>query len=422
MRKMLIVLIMLTVLPLSATCGNTQEGLIFNTPEVAGFMNFSPAPHAFWLGLTDAQLDAIFPTLDLHLTGRAYFSRDGEFAELDTTMPLSDMARHELQILVGAGRVRHIFSDYFFEDDFVPQISYVYGIPVTLLMFEIPRSWGNQYYFRADFVIGNIVFHARFWHENAADGQALMTNVVNGLILGGTQWLDVFANPDIPELRAESLTFEEALKDADFGAFMPTNIPDGFESLYGAHRSVRGHVGENSMSISWESSIDYDYLYEIYTNWVETQDADAIVFPFERIFWGEPSVRWIISKVREFELERLVSVDDHRKYDWSLYPSVVHPGFDLPRRDIPYEYFHHVFDPVFLAEEFTLDVLRAREELRHIPIQAAYPDNVPDDFMIHLTRNFIRFGILFDDVLVRIDAQGLTYEQIWVMLKGLIEN
>jgi len=429
MKKFLIVLVALTALPPSVACGNnvasyvseiiesesSEEGeqpiypLVFNAPRTAGVRYVTPMPHAFWLDLTDTQIDAIFPTLDLPFTATAYYSRDGVFAELDARTPLSDAPRHKIQILVSTGVFRRMLNGYNFEDNFIPQISYVHDIPVTALIIDSPNG---SYSFHADFKIDDIAFHIRFSDNNKVDGQALMADIVNGLILGGTEWLGVLDNPIIPELRSERLTLEEAFNDPYFGRFMPANIPEGFQDRNGAGRSVHGHVNVNDMFVQWDSSFDYDYLYEVYTSWVEAQGDNAIVFPFEQIRWGIPSVSWHISKVQEFELERLVSVEDRRKYDWNNWSG----------RHIPFEYSCFVRDPVFIAEEFTLDVLRAREELRSLRIEGAHNNRGATSRFIYLSRNFIQFGVLFDDVLVRIEAQGLTYEQVWLMLESLIEN
>lgn len=395
--------------------------LFFNTPEVTGSLNISPVPPDFWLDATEEQLRVAFPMLEFDMLGTVSYYRDGTFAELRAHVPHPNPYDFGSNIVIWAGEsfVRTITSDYIFDDGFVPEYSNVDGISVIAQMID---GW-DESSFRATFTIDNIEFHIRLRNEDPNVGQRLLTEIVNKVILGGIEGFAVFDNPTIPELRSESITLEEALADSDFGEFVPTIIPDGFVNRHGAHRSVQGHIDDNTLFIEWNSSLDYDYLYTVFTNWLERRDSDTEVFDFDDIFWGEPSIWWTITNVSEHDLESLVSADNRELYDWSLYPLSVwiDDSWDLPRRDFSWDISMYLHNPVFPADEMTLDIVRAREDTRYISIQGAdgaVSEN-PADINFPLLRTYIMFGVLFDDVLIRINADGLTYEEVWTMLSSI---
>ena len=405
------------------TNGQTMYPLIFNTPEVTANLEISFNPPDFFLDATAEQLRVALPTLDFDMLGTVSYNSDGTFVNVNTHVSDPNPYVFGARISIWVGEDFRITSDFMFDDDFVPEYSYVYEIPVIALM--IHEGWGDELFFRASFEIDGIQFHIRLSEGDSNAGQMLLTEIVNNLILGGTDGLAVFDNPVIPELRSESITLEEALNDADFGGFVPTYIPDGFINQHGVHRWVQGHLDVNTMFMEWQSSFDYDYLYGIYAEWVEARTYD--VFAFDDIFWGWPSVRWTVTDIDERDFERIVSADDYRLFDWSLYPQSEWQDDDwnLPRRDIPWEYFATMHDPIFRADEITLDIVRIREEMRYIPIHGAdgaISEN-PADILFPLLRNYIMFGVLFDDgVLINISAEGMTYEQIWEMLTSIGEN
>ncbi|MCL2427109.1 MAG: hypothetical protein FWD05_12335 [Oscillospiraceae bacterium] len=403
--------------------GQTMYPLIFNNPEVTGSMEISFESHDFFLEATAEQLRIALPTLDFDMLGTVSYNSDGTFVNVNARVPDPNPYVFGARISIWVGEDFRITSEFIFDDDFVPEYSYVYEIPVIALM--VDEGWGGELFFRASFEIDGVQFHIRLSKEDSDAGQMLLTEIVNNLIIGGTDGLVVFDNPIIPELRSESITYEEALNDADFGGFVPTYVPDGFINQSGAHRWVQGHIDVNTMFLEWQSSFDYDYLYEIYAEWVEARTYD--VFAFDDIFWGWPSVRWTVTDIDERDFERIVSADDYRLFDWSLYPQSEWQDDDwnLPRRDIPWEYFATMHDPIFRADEITLDIVRIREEMRYIPIHGAdgaISEN-PADILFPLLRNYIMFGVLFDDgVLINISAEGMTYEQIWEMLTSIGEN
>ena len=174
--------------------------------------------------------------------------------------------------------------------------------------------------------------------------------------------MGILAPPVSPVPDGEILTLEESRNDPDFGAFLPANVPSGFS---------------------------FDHARRV-TN----QDTDSLF-----IFWhtGADSIHWQISKPTDHDRERIVSVDNREKFDVSLYP--IPWAFSVPE-----ELREFVMNPVFFAEDLTLDVIRARtlSDERRGGLQVS------------------SFSVLYGDVIITISANGLSPEQVWEMLAELI--
>ena len=157
----------------------------------------------------------------------------------------------------------------------------------------------------------------------------------------------------------ETITLDEARNDPDFGGFLPTNIPSqlNFES---ASRFINQDF--NSLFVLWHSlqpSMD--------------------------------SVRWQVSKTTDDDRARVVSVNESEKYDMSLYSI---PLFE----SVPEELREFVHNPVFLAEEITLETIRARV------LQGRGNTQISS------------FSVVYSEVVINIYANGVSPEQIWEML------
>ena len=398
---------------------SAQYPLIFNSPGEEYAMQISPMPNSdFHVDLTPEQVDAVFPKVNLPLSGRGYYRADGTLVEVSASYVVDELNWHVVQINIGVGAPPIEFFRYGIDRDYVLEPSYVHGIYVMVLMIE---SWGN-WFFQAEFNMDDIYFRIRFNHD-IEPGQALLTQLVNNLILGGTEGLATLADPVIPELRSESLTLEEARLDTDFGRFVPTRTPAGY-SFRWAYRSVRGHENENSLHMDWTTTPNYDSLYEVYLRWIETRGSDTEPWEFDQIFWGEEHLNWRVSTVREHELENLVSVDDVARYVWALYPVIIRPGRLVGFHEIPDDYWFTVHEPVFLAEELTLEVVQARVREWNSMIQAAewYEDIDEADLVMLVPRHEISFSVLFGDVIVSVRAEEVSPEDIWAMFEEIIGN
>ena len=163
----------------------------------------------------------------------------------------------------------------------------------------------------------------------------------------------------------EQLTLDEAYLDPDFGALLPKNVPSrfGFES---ARRFINQDI--DSLFVYWYTGPDY--------------------------------IDWRVSKTTDYDTRRIVSPGEPEKYEMSRYP--------IPWADsVPDELREYVSNPVFLAEDLTLEIVQAR---------AYWVDNDHGD-----TPGWrMRFSVLSGDVVVEADVKGASPEEVWEMFAGLI--
>ena len=108
-----------------------------------------------------------------------------------------------------------------------------------------------------------------------------------------------------------------------------------------------------------------------------------------------------MSYYTEQDAERLTGVDETQNYDLSLYP--------IPRADsVPDELRVIVNDPIFPAEELTLDAVYAR----------AYKSGESGDS----SGWRMTFTVKYDDILVRVSSKGVEPEWVYEQLIGLLEK
>jgi len=231
------------------------------------------------------------------------------------------------------------------------QVSNIHGVAVTAWTDNrwVASGWTE---FIADFMMDGVIYHIRFFDIYGA-GQVRMEELIEQLILGGSADLSVLANPVIPEHFSYRLTLDEARLDPTFGAFVPAYIPSGFSTAY-----IRRSKGQ-----SW------DYLH---LQWDGETD-------------GSEYIRWEISPVAEERRESII-------YRASL-----------PNRNN---------EPIFLAEEFTLDSVHEAGIISSMEPGWFYDIDPSRQIQIFI-------AVLHDDVLVfaRIFASvgSLSSEQIWAM-------
>jgi len=382
-----------------------QSGtLIFNIPEVEYWSNISPMPNDFFLPLTDEQLNEIFPFLELGdaewIRGHAEYQSDGTLVEIWFDMNLLAESIYGFEIRVGFGGAPMSLHEYGFFDDEIFEYSNMHGVSIRAMMIDAGWS-GDWRSFDATFAIDNVYYRIRF-NDEEERGKNRMNEVVNALILNGTDVFAILENPDIPYMRTEFISFENAQLDPDFGTFVPTFIPDEL-TFYWGNRTIQEHLDENSLSLTWKIDYDEQYLYDLYTDWVNQRTVDTLVFPFEHIFWGMNEFKWGISQVQEWNLEYLVSANDFIQDDSLL----------------------DAWQPIFISDELTFELIERLERTGNeysFP-QGAYWEEDLDiaDIRIPYVRSWFHFGILFDDVLVMILAERIPPEIIWTMLEGLID-
>lgn len=171
--------------------------------------------------------------------------------------------------------------------------------------------------------------------------------------------------PVTPQVPGDSLTLQQAVSDAHFGRFMPGSVPPGFT---------------------------FDHAWRF-----DDQDNISLM-----AFWqaGNYTIRWRIHTPSDHDMAHIVSAYDRERFDLSLYT--------IPwMASVPMELMPYVMNPVFLAEELSLEVVIART------IQGRGRSSYDSPVWQ------INFGVLFDDVIVTVDASGVTPEQVWEMFLSL---
>jgi len=166
----------------------------------------------------------------------------------------------------------------------------------------------------------------------------------------------------------KELTLEQALSDADFGAYVSTNVPSRF--IFASSQKSTDQVG-NYLSVLWKD---------------ETGDNDGCIV-------------WRVSKSAADENARIVYVQEREKYDTTLY------SFPWDK-SVPEEILRYFENPVFLSEELTLDTLQAR---------SYHADNIRSE--AHDLQ--MDFSVLYGDVVVLVNTKGASPEQLYEMLNGL---
>ena len=292
--------------------------LYFNKSDSLGDAKIMIPGH-FWQELGDKELTAIFPGLtETHsITATANFQSDKGVASLfniDAHAVSNTGLRAYIQLAPG-----EVALDYKF--DVEEKSSDVLGTAVTAGYFETaPNSKGlkNAICF-AYFKLSGIAYYVELGGAEAekATLKDEISRLVGLLIDGGSADLGVL-HPVIPELREDRLDLHEASSDADFGAYLPVILPEGFV-FEDALRFINQE--RNELIVHWTKGLGY--------------------------------IDWRISYLNDDDQTRITSVSDRENYDLSLYP--------IPRADsVPGHLREIVDNPVFSIDELTLDTVRAR--------------------------------------------------------------
>lgn len=121
---------------------------------------------------------------------------------------------------------------------------------------------------------------------------------------------------EIPAWRSEKLTEAQTYADASFGAYFPTELPEGY-----------------AFSFAWrELGEDRDWLC---AEWTDGRDGMLS-----------------LTVSRPEEVSALVHSDQRQAYVWDYYGAV--------KPDVPEEYFETWSEPIFYRDELTAEVLAAR--------------------------------------------------------------
>jgi len=165
-----------------------------------------------------------------------------------------------------------------------------------------------------------------------------------------------------------ALTLEQALSDADFGAYVSANAPSLFS--FASSTKSTGQDGA-CLSVLWEEAADH---------------SDGVI-------------NWKISRSAAHEHDRIVHENEREKYDMALY------SFPWDN-SVPEEFREYFENPVFLAGELTPEMLKARAHLA-------------ENDRIETPGGQMDFSVLYDDVIVFVNAIGASPEQLYDMLTEL---
>ncbi len=181
----------------------------------------------------------------------------------------------------------------------------------------------------------------------------------------GAPALDNLSMKEDHVFQNDDLTFVEALADADFGAYLPSEGPEGFP---------------NERFLRYKHDDILDFLSG---------------------FWDDGGfnlLTWHVERFTEKDAARVASVADLENYDLTLYP--------IPRAEsVPKDKREIVNNPIFPIEELTLDAVKLR----------AYTlDEAGDTPGVRM-----EFSVLVGDVVVEIHSKGVSPEWVFEQLSNL---
>lgn len=318
----------------------------------------------FWEGITSLQAEKLLPNIakKYQTEGTVNYSYvDGvtSIFNVDTSFKANGK---DVKITIAPNEV---IKCYLIEGE--PVLSEIEDVKVEAGIFMMnENSKGKRnYIYYADFKMDDVAYYVEYSGEK--DDKELFVNIIADIILGGKADLSVLDNPTIPELRDDKLTENEAYSETDFGVYLP-EVPNGY-LFNGAIRFT------NQVS---------DYLF---ASWSQGYDDIDIT----------------ISKLKEQDKDRIVSVQDNELYDMSLYP--------IPWADsMPGDIMEIIENPIFKIEDLTIDILNMRAYIRD-------ETNDPSRNSVNM-----RFTVLYDGILIEVSTEGVSSEYLFDELLKIPRN
>ena len=310
--------------------------------------------------LSDAELASLKPDADMTCSGYAVFDQKGNLLDVKLTVSAS-MLENPVAVAI---------TDYYFGPCYVLPGDELVTVCERVEYRAYQYELGGTTTLAADAIIGDLYFHfsvdttkARL-EQAKADFQYVLECFA--CYEEGKPDLSVVKPEEIPELMEKMFaTLSEARTEADFGQYLPTELPAGF-----GESAIRRFRFQNSnyLSALWSRGLD--------------------------------DLTWVISPYAEGDSHRLTDVNHKENYDLSLYP--------IPRADsVPDELREIVDNPIFEADELTLEAVYCR----------AYKVSDAGD-----TDGWrMRFSVRYGDVVVEIHAKGGDPEWVYrqlMMLNG----
>lgn len=311
--------------------------------------------------LSEAELAALVPAMRTDCAGYAGFDQDGNLLDVFLTVT-TNVPDCPVTVSIAA---YSFGADYELPGEAV--ISVCNGVEYTVWQYEM----SEKVLLGADTRINDlyVVFSMEVSKEQLVQAKTDFQYVLACFAHDdeGKPDLTVIVPEEIPQLSEQIFnTLTEAQTEPDFGRYLPSALPAGFGDA--AIRRFRFQ--------------DANYLSGTWTN-------------------GMNQLNWVVSPYTEAHAHRLTDVDDKENYDLSLYP--------IPRADsVPDALREIVDDPIFEAEELTMDAISCR----------AYKANDAGD-----TDGWrMKFSVKYGDVLVSVSAKGIDpqwlYQQLVNMLDG----
>lgn len=338
--------------------------IVFNEADTAMDASRQYIPGYFTQQLSEDDFDVLLPdrqTSDMAFSG--YVGFDGEGT------PLEALINVTAPFLNGAAVMR-IAKDWplgYYELSEEPVVCTYNGVDITAYLWrmdEVQASLTACFEMNGYSIVIGYDTTADALPQAKTDFEELLNFMTS--YGQGTPDLQTIVPETIPEFFDRKLTFEEARLDGDFGAWMPNEVPTGF-----AEESIRRYKDQNRNELSGLWTKGYDEL------------------------------SWRICFSNEEALSRLTNTADTENYDLSLYP--------IPRaQSVPEELRQIVHDPIFHAEELTLETVMAR----------AYKSGEAGDS----TGWRLNFGVKYGDIIVEIRGKGVNPEWIYRQLSRLTEE
>ena len=311
--------------------------------------------------LNDTELSALQPSKDLPCTGYARFDNYGNLLDIEmqtaTSLPESP--------------VTIALADYYFGFDYVLSEGEVLSVCNGLEYKVYQYQFGDRIELSAYAIINDIyfAFAVDVSQDDLEQAKADFQYVLECFAYyeKGKPDLSIITAEEIPELMEQMFnTLTEAQTEPDFGRYLPSELPAGFgdTSIY-----RQKFQNSNFLTAHWSKGLD--------------------------------DLFWVITPYTEEDVHRLTSVGDKQNYDLSLYP--------IPRADsVPDELREIVDDPIFKAEELTLEAVYSR----------AYKVNDAGD-----TDGWrMKFSVRYEDVIVSISSKGVEPKWLYQQLVNLISE
>ena len=311
--------------------------------------------------LNETELAALKPSEDLTCSGYARFDNDGNL--LDVVMQASTTLS-ESSVTVG-------LADYCFGFDYVLLEEEVVSVCDQVEYRAYQYQWGNAVTLSARAMINDIYFDFSMdtTPERLEQAKVDFQYVLECFACyeEGKPDLSIIVPEEIPELMEQVFnTLAEAQAEPDFGRYMPSELPAGFGEATIYRLKFQN---SNFLSALWSRGLD--------------------------------DLSWVVAPYTEEDAHRLTGVDDQKNYDLSLYP--------IPRADsVPDELREIVDDPIFEAEELTLETVYCR---------AYKVDDAGDTDGWRM-----KFSVKYGDVIVSVSTKGVEPKWVYQQLVNLISE